>query len=51
MQSQGGNKYQTYNKKGRVNSVGLILSVNCLLEHFIEEGGDEEEGVSSYRMT
>jgi hypothetical protein len=38
-------------KRRRVNSTGLILSRNCLLEHVIEEREDEEEGLSSYRMT
>ena len=38
-------------KRRRVNSIGLIVSGNCLLEHVIEEGEDEEEGVSSYRIT
>jgi hypothetical protein len=38
-------------KRRRVSSIGLILSGNCLLEHVIEEWRDEEESVSSYRMT
>jgi hypothetical protein len=35
-QSQGGEKYLTYNKKKKANWIGHILRRNCLLKHAIE---------------